>query len=175
MNLTENEVKAVLARLPREEKETMLRLPPNEAMRLVELHHYFPGAHRVDVDPVEEQEKEAPVEETPLATRARARNTDPSTSHAAAASIAAEELRLSQEAVLAVFKSNHNFPHGLTDPEVAEVYFEARERDPHSYPHQSPSGLRTRRREVTDAGLLVDTGHKRQLSSGRWAIVWGLP
>jgi len=42
-------------------------------------------------------------------------------------------------------------------------------------PSVSPSGLRTRRRELVDAGEVIDTGRREQLSSGRWATVWGLP
>jgi hypothetical protein len=46
--VTETEFKALLARLPREEKEMLLRLPPKEAMVIIELHLTFPGAHRVE-------------------------------------------------------------------------------------------------------------------------------
>lgn len=44
-------MKAVLARLPREEKETLMRLPPKEAMVIIEMHHYFPGTYRVEDPP----------------------------------------------------------------------------------------------------------------------------
>jgi len=43
--MTEAEMKAVLATLPREEKEMLLRLPPHEAMLIMELHHVFPGVN----------------------------------------------------------------------------------------------------------------------------------
>ncbi len=40
------------------------------------------------------------------------------------------------------------------------------------FPHQSPSGLRTRRKELVDAGLVVDTGRRGTLRSGRLSIIW---
>lgn len=39
-------------------------------------------------------------------------------------------------------------------------------------PQQSVSGLRTRRRELVDAGHVVDTGERVRLDSGRLAKVW---
>jgi hypothetical protein len=36
------------------------------------------------------------------------------------------------------------------------------------------SGFRTRISELVDAGLVADSGTKRQLVSHRWAIVWCL-
>ena len=48
MSLTESQIKEVLARLPREEKETLVRLPVKEAMVILEMHHYFPGTRRVE-------------------------------------------------------------------------------------------------------------------------------
>ena len=46
--MTEEEFKTLLARLPREEKEMLLRLPPKEAMVIIELHLQFPEARRVE-------------------------------------------------------------------------------------------------------------------------------
>lgn len=46
--MTEEEFKALLPRLTREEKEMLLRLPPKEAMVIIELHLAFPEAHRVE-------------------------------------------------------------------------------------------------------------------------------
>ena len=37
---------------------------------------------------------------------------------------------------------------------------------------QSPSGIRTRRRELVDRGLVVDTGNRVTLQNGRKAILW---
>ena len=49
--MTEAEIKAVLATLPREEKEMLLRLPPKEAMLIIELHHQLPGSRLVEERP----------------------------------------------------------------------------------------------------------------------------
>lgn len=167
--MTNEEIKALLPTLPRTEKEMLLRLPHDEAMLILELHHQFPGSYLVEEGPV-------PTAEF-LPTKARARNSDPSTSHAAAATLDQETLRVSQEAVLSIFRTYEQYrelPHGMTGDEFAEIYPLARERDPKAYPEQSPSGLRTRRRELVDMGFLVDTGQRRLLESGRWAIVWGI-
>jgi hypothetical protein len=50
--------------------------------------------------------------------KARARNTDPETSHAAAASLTPPTLRASQEAVLDVFESRRK----MTDVEMIDAY-----------------------------------------------------
>lgn len=88
-----------------------------------------------------------------------ARSTDPPTSWAAAKSLG--DLRESQSAVLAFLRE-----HGpMTDEQLVARY----DREP----RQSPSGLRTRRKElVEDFDLVVDTGRKEKLLSGRQAIVW---
>lgn len=93
----------------------------------------------------------------------RARRGDPATSHSAAASVA--ELRDSQRAVLDLFAEAGN----MTDEDLVGRYPGTT-----GGPTQSESGLRTRRRELADAGLLVDTDDRRRLKSGRLAIVWGV-
>lgn len=93
-------------------------------------------------------------------TAARARSADPDTSHAAAASLAPDKIRLSQHAVL-----RHLRRHGpMTDTEMVDSF------DGKIY--QSPSGLRTRRKELVDRGLVIDTGKRETLESGRSATVW---
>lgn len=54
MNLTEEDVKAILARLPREEKEMLLRLPMKETLVILEMHHCFPDSVRVEELPTRE-------------------------------------------------------------------------------------------------------------------------
>lgn len=39
-------------------------------------------------------------------------------------------------------------------------------------PRQGESGIRTRRRELADGGLVYDTGRREQLPSGRTAVIW---
>lgn len=95
-----------------------------------------------------------------LANDAYARRTDPWTSHAAARSITEDKLRESQLAVLYLLKRIG----ASTDEEIADAYS--------GPPRQSPSGLRTRRKELVDAGYVCDTGDRKRLVSGRLSIVW---
>jgi hypothetical protein len=91
--------------------------------------------------------------------RAVARNTDPQTSWDAARSVT--EIRPRQQAIL-----DHLADHGpQTDEEIALFYKGVR---------QSPSGLRTRRCELVEMGLVVDSGDRRRMASGRMAIVWDI-
>lgn len=98
--------------------------------------------------------------------RAHARRTDPWTSHAAAESIGAHELRASQERVLELLRE-----HGPgTDSQIAERYERLRRK--RGWPPMSPSGLRTRRRELCDKGLAHDSRARARLPSGRASIIW---
>jgi hypothetical protein len=90
----------------------------------------------------------------------RARAGDPQTSHDAAASV--EHLRQSQIAVLATLVT---LGEPATDEQIADAY---RGR----WPRQSPSGLRTRRSELVEAGLVEDSGVRVTMSTGRKAIAW---
>lgn len=106
-----------------------------------------------------------------LADRARARTTDPATSHEAAASIAPEDLRASQRFVLDVFRRYS--PHRFCDESLI-VHYGYALKARHVVAAQSDSGIRTRRRELVDAGYLRDSGEKVVLPSGRRSIVWEL-
>ena len=89
---------------------------------------------------------------------ARARRTDPGTSHAAARSISSERIRQSQAYVLGLLVQ-----HGpMTDTALLEAANNV-----------SPSGVRTRRSELVTQGLVEDTGKRVRLETGRHAIVWG--
>ena len=102
---------------------------------------------------------------------AHARTTDPETSRAAARSLTVETLRESQAAVLRVFTGHHR----MTDSDLEEMYEVYRVSNPYGFPRQSPSGLRTRRSELAGAGLVVDSGQRKRLPSGRSSIVWEIP
>jgi hypothetical protein len=101
-------------------------------------------------------------------TEAHTRTGDPATSRQAAASI--NDLRESQRAVLKVFERTHN---PMTDETLIAVY--TRLAPEMNLPTQSESGLRSRRAELVEGGLLRDTGEKAQISTGRNAVLWGLP
>lgn len=104
-----------------------------------------------------------------VAPEPRARPTDPATSHAAAKSLRAQELRRNLEAVLSLIEK-----HGpMDDVELVDRYVEAVAAE--TLHVQSPSGIRTRRHELVEAGRLRDSGRKTRLETGRYAIVWELP
>ncbi len=97
-------------------------------------------------------------------TTPRARNTDPTTSHEAAASVAIDTLTRTQGLILEALRA-----HGpLTDEQLCQRIAEV-ERKP-----VSVSGIRTRRSELVTAGRVVDTGERRQTATGRQAIVWSI-
>ena len=90
--------------------------------------------------------------------RAVARRTDVWSSHEAASSI--KRIRESQQAVLEAL----TILGPMTDEELVSRYG--------GRPQQSPSGLRTRRSELVELGVVRDSGQRRVLRSGRRAIVW---
>jgi hypothetical protein len=93
-----------------------------------------------------------------MTARARARHTDPWTSHEAAASV--QNVTDKQVAVLDCFER-----HGpMTDEELRGRY--------HGEP-QSSSGLRTRRHELVKLGLLHAVG-SRMSATRRTVIVWNV-
>lgn len=101
-----------------------------------------------------------------LSDRAHARRGDPETSVAAAASISPAKLRESQAAVLRLYDGGVR----LYDDALLDLY--QHEVDRRTAPPQSPSGLRTRRRELVDLGLLRDSNVRQMLPTGRSSILW---
>lgn len=90
---------------------------------------------------------------------AHARNTDPNTSHEAAASV--NNITATQEFILEMLDR-----HPMTDVSLVE-YFKAV-----PGPRASESGIRSRRAELVAAGRVVDSGERVKLASGRRAIIW---
>lgn len=93
---------------------------------------------------------------------AKARITNPQTSHNAAESV--QNMTEKREAILHIFKVRSS----LTDFELMEVYQEMQE----FLPLQSESGIRTRRSELVRMGLLKDGGERRPNENGRSCVVW---
>lgn len=93
---------------------------------------------------------------------AKARRTDPITSHEAAESV--DNITATQSYVLRCLKRPR------VDVELVSAY-----RAYKTAPRASESGIRSRRAELVDRGLVIDTGRRVRLDSGRYAIVWGLP
>jgi len=96
---------------------------------------------------------------------ALARPTDPDTSHEAAESIRAERGG-SRSAILGVLA----LIGPSTDTALIQAYLNLAELG--EVPPQSPSGIRTRRKELTLQGRVADTGDRVPLISGRLSIVW---
>lgn len=97
-----------------------------------------------------------------MTATAYARSTDPATSHAAALSLGGDEIRHSQREVLALLAELGP----MTDRQVLSFFTVG------GRPLRSPSGLRTRRAELVDKGLVVDSGRRNTAPSGRKEIVW---
>lgn len=91
--------------------------------------------------------------------RPRARGSDPATSHAAAASVV--NLSDTKRRILDILTSEPS-----TDFEISARWHA------NGFPTISDSGLRTRRSELVDAGLLLDSGSTRPGPSGRAYVVW---
>jgi hypothetical protein len=88
-----------------------------------------------------------------------ARHTDPATSHAAAESV--QNVTQTQEYILKALTRPR------TDLELVEAYRNLKEA-----PRASESGIRSRRSELVARGLVIDTGDRVKLPSGRLAAVW---
>jgi hypothetical protein len=97
---------------------------------------------------------------------AHARRTDPVTSHEAAGTIESDKIRRSQRAVLKLLRRLGP----IDDARLVSMYSACRDRL--DLPRQSASGIRTRRSELVTKGLVVDSGEKTVLPSGRRAILW---
>lgn len=96
------------------------------------------------------------------------RNSDPETSQQAAKSIAKENLSASRQAILGLFQK-----YGpMIDEDVAARYSILAGEG--SAPFLSPSGLRSRRSELCQAGYLEDSGGRGKTQSGRASIIWKL-
>lgn len=93
--------------------------------------------------------------------RPRARTTDPTTSHEAADSV--RDITLVQEWVVRALR------RPADDTELI-----ARYRNLKRAPRASESGLRTRRAELVAKRVIIDSGKRTTLESGRSAIVWEL-
>jgi hypothetical protein len=96
-----------------------------------------------------------------MARTVRARRTDPITSHLAADSV--DNVTATQAFILRCLKRPRN------DVELVSAYNAYK-----TAPRASESGIRSRRAELVDRGLVVDTGARVKLTSGRYSIVWGL-
>jgi hypothetical protein len=99
----------------------------------------------------------------------KARRADPATSHAAAAALTEAQVSAVQAAILDLFRR-----HGpQADHQWIPTYFRLAAEG--EVPPHSESGLRTRRRELVDAGHLRDSHRTAPTLGGHPAVVWELP
>ena len=101
-----------------------------------------------------------PIQKT---TVARARNTDPQTSHDAAESV--KRIDEQRRAILALLEGTP-----MCDEKLIEQYGLVWKRE--GYPAPSPSGIRTRRHELVERGLVEATDYKERMKTGGWGRVW---
>lgn len=100
-----------------------------------------------------------------MTNRAHARRTDPSTSHAAAASVGSD-LTDNQRAVMTVLRV---VGRPVLDEELVREYL-SRYKALH-LPRQSESGIRSRRSELSNR---LDEGEKKRMSTGRLGRTWSI-
>lgn len=91
----------------------------------------------------------------------RARNTDPQTSHTAAESVT--NLTHTQATILRVLKRPR------TDTQLIEAFRRLKRA-----PLASESGIRSRRAELVEKGLVVDSGQRGVTPFNRRSIVWAV-
>ena len=101
----------------------------------------------------------------PVIPEPRARLTDRGTSHAAAKSVR------NQTATHARIVDVLERSGPATDEEIAGYYFHLGQL--FDWPPVSPSGLRSRRAELVDLGVIVESG-KSRTKSGRSCTIWEL-
>lgn len=104
---------------------------------------------------------EEPEDDYPLFDEPRARHTDPETSHEAARSVSEEISRTIRAHVLTLLRARGP----LTDEDLVFEF------GVNNLPG-TPSGIRTRRKELQTAGLVRESGYVGLLASGRFGIKW---
>lgn len=97
--------------------------------------------------------------------KARARRTDPRTSHDAANSV--KDLTGVQERILKLFELPHS---GYTDEELVLAY----QKSYGSFFAATDASIRSRRSELVHRQYLVDSGQRRLTKANRGTTVWNL-
>jgi hypothetical protein len=106
----------------------------------------------------------APIPSRPLSYQAKARRTDPATSHQAAASV---KMGDTHNRILTILADG-----GATDEELYAVW-QVKVLD-QGWPRVSQSGVRSRRSELVRKGKVVDSGEKGRTVAGRACTIWRL-
>jgi hypothetical protein len=100
------------------------------------------------------------VDEPTMFDAARARSTDPETSHFAAASVT-NQTTIRAKIVRILISAE------LTDEEILDGFIKRGWSG-------TPSGVRTRRCELVESGVVEDSGRRRLTDARRESIVWRL-
>jgi hypothetical protein len=92
----------------------------------------------------------------------KARELDPSTSHQAASSVTG--LAFSYRVILGALRD-----YGpMNDENLIKVWRKTQTKT------ASDSGIRSRRSELAATGLVIDSGERQRMDSGRMSIVWSI-
>lgn len=98
--------------------------------------------------------------------QAKARNTDPKTSHEAAASVALGDINQTQRAIVALLTINQ-----MTDDDLFDRFFQGAEKG--YWKHASQQGVRSRRSELVKLGVVRAKAYTKT-KFGRTTTVWGI-
>lgn len=100
-----------------------------------------------------------------MSTVAKARNTDPQTSHMAAESISADHLSETQAAIMVILRQAP-----MCDEKLVEQFrvWEQLGR----FPKASDQSVRSRRAELVRMGMVEYAGFDERMSTGRFGRVW---
>lgn len=101
-----------------------------------------------------------PVAESHTPTKAKVRRRDPSTSLQAALSQTPDKTRMLYTAIYAVLERK-----AMTDEELLSLFQDRGKA-------VTPSGVRSRRSELAEAGWVRDSGERRDTKAGHPSIVW---
>lgn len=105
-------------------------------------------------------ERPKPIREMKVPTAHKVRRRDPSTSLQAALSQTPDKSRMLYSTIYSVLERQ-----AMTDEELLAIFHKARK-------VVTPSGVRSRRAELAEAGWLRDSGERRDTQAGHPAIVW---
>jgi hypothetical protein len=102
-----------------------------------------------------------------LSTVAKARNTDPHTSHMAASSITSDHLSETQAAIMVILRQSP-----MCDEKLVEQFhiWEQLGR----FPKASDQSIRSRRAELVRMGMVEYAGFDERMSTGRFGRVWSV-
>lgn len=100
-----------------------------------------------------------------LSTVAKARNSDPATSHVAAESITADHLSETQAAIMVILRETP-----MCDEKLVEQFHVWEQLG--RFPKASDQSIRSRRAELVRKGMVEYAGFDELMTTGRYGRVW---